>query len=135
MTAKCTYRHAHEPRCSRIATHNVIGSGRTDDWHIVTLSSYTPVFCEADAKAVAEHLNERWRQARALLPQVRKRSKTKLRCRVCDEVLTDGGHDVPEVGRCCVGCVTLAQGEMVQDAQAAGAPKKKRGRRVAAVIG
>jgi hypothetical protein len=134
MTAECVYKQKAEPTCTRIATDNVIGSGRKDDWRVIRLDTYTPEFCEVHAKAVADHLNERWRQVRALLGQGRKKP-AKLRCKVCDEVLTDAGADVPGVGRCCAGCVTLAQGEMVQDEQAAGPPKKKRSRRVAAVIG
>jgi hypothetical protein len=134
MTETCTYKRQSEPRCSRLATDNVIGSGRGDDWHVIRLDTYTPEFCEPHAKTVADERNERWRQARALLGQGRKKS-AKLRCKVCDEVLAGLGEEVPGVGRCCAGCVTLAQGEMVQDEQAAGPPKKKRGRRVAAVIG
>ena len=134
MTDTCVYQQKAEPTCTRLATDNVIGSGKKDDWHTVRMSAYTPEFCEPHAKAVAEHLNERWRQARVLLGQGRKKLG-KLRCTVCDEVLAGLGEEVRNVGRCCAGCVTLAQGEMVQDEQAAGPPKKKRGRRVAAVIG
>ena len=145
MTETYTYKRQSEPRCSRLATDNVIGSGRGDDWHVIRLHTSTPEFCEPHAKTVADERNERWRQARALHGQGRKTS-AKLRCTVCDEVLAGLGEEVPGVGRCCAGCVTLAQGEMVQDEQAAGPAKKKglrpaptqsrrRGRRVTAVIG
>jgi len=134
MTETCTYKRQPEPHCSRLATDNVIGSGCGDDWRVMRMSSYVPEFCEPHAKDVAAERNARWRQARALLGQGRTKPG-KLRCTVCDEGLSGVGEDVPGVGRCCTGCVTLAQSEMVQDEQAAGPPKKKRGRRVAAVVG
>jgi len=136
MTDECVYQQKGEPKCTRLPTDNVIGSGTKDDWRVMRLDTLTPWFCEPHAKAVAEQRHARWRQARALLAQgSHKRTTAKLRCKVCDEPLVGVGEDVPHVGRCCAGCVTLAQGEMVQDEQAAGPPKKKRGRRVAAVIG
>src|SRR5262249_21911507 len=101
MTAKCVYQQGGALRCTKTPTDHVIGSCTKDDWRVIRRDALQPWFCEPHAKAVAAQRNARWRQARALLSQMRKRSKVKLRCRVCGELLMDGGQDVPEVGRCC----------------------------------